>query len=230
MPSPPPPFNGLNVQRKYAILIDAGFIKRKLGTQQNPLDCARLVAFTDKLRMRPELADLCLHRIYYYDAEPLAITKPKPLTGGKGNWETLDFGTTPLHQSNMQLLDELKRQPYFAVRLGETQFRGWLVKPQKLDPKFKAKELKITSDDLMPNVQQKGVDMRIGLDISALTLKQHVDIIALVTGDSDFIPALKFARREGAQVILYTLGHSIRPDIYGHTDVCIEIAVDTLMA
>ena len=64
--------------------------------------------------------------------------------------------------------------------------------------------------------------MRIGLDIAALALKNHVDVIALVTGDSDFIPALKFARREGKQVFLYTLGHSIRHEMYAHTDICVE--------
>ena len=64
--------------------------------------------------------------------------------------------------------------------------------------------------------------MRIGLDIASLSLKDHVDVIVLVTGDSDFIPALKFARREGKQVILVTLGQGIRPEIYAHTDLCIE--------
>jgi uncharacterized LabA/DUF88 family protein len=211
------------MKRKYAILIDAGFIKRKLGTQQNPVTSAQIVAFTDTLQARPELKNYALHRIYYYDAEPLSTTKPKPLTGGKGSWETFNFAHTPLHQTNTQLLDELKRKPFFAVRLGETQFRGWLVKPQKLDAKNKSIELKVTSEDLIPNVQQKGVDMRIGLDISSLTLKHHVDVIVLVTGDSDFIPALKFARREGAQVFLYTLGHSVLPDVYSHTDMCIEL-------
>jgi uncharacterized LabA/DUF88 family protein len=210
------------MKRKFAILIDAGFLKRKLGSQQNPISSAQVVEFTNHLQKRPELSDLSLHRIYYYDAEPLNIVKTKPLTGGIGNGEKFNFGNTPLYHSNMHMLDELKRKPYFAVRLGETHFRGWLVKPQKLDVKAKALELEITKDDLIPNVQQKGVDMRIGLDISSLSLKNQVDVIALVTGDSDFIPALKFARREGKQVFLYTLGHSIRPEVYAHTDMCIE--------
>ena len=80
----------------------------------------------------------------------------------------------------------------------------------------------VQSADLKPSVMQKGVDLRIGLDIAALTLKQHVDIIVLVTGDSDFIPALKFARREGKQVFLYTLGHDVHPDLYTHADKCIK--------
>lgn len=61
--------------------------------------------------------------------------------------------------------------------------------------------------------------MRIGLDIASLTLKQHVEIIVLITGDSDFVPAMKFARREGAQLILVHLGHDVREDLLEHSDI-----------
>ena len=49
----------------------------------------------------------------------------------------------------------------------------------------------IAAADLVPNIQQKGVDMRLGLDIAALTLKAHVGAIVLVAGDSDFVPAIE---------------------------------------
>ena len=73
-----------------------------------------------------------------------------------------------------------------------------------------------------PNIRQKGVDMRIGLDIASLTLKKHVEVIVLVTADSDFVPAMKFARREGAQLILVTLGHGIRDGLREHADIVID--------
>lgn len=76
----------------------------------------------------------------------------------------------------------------------------------------------------MPNVHQKGVDMRVGLDIASLTLKKQVDVIVLVTGDSDFIPAMKFARREGAQLFLVTLGHNVVDEMREHAD--LELAFD----
>ena len=210
------------MQRKYAILIDAGFIKRKIGSIDTPLSATKVVEFTDKIKARVELKNLSLHRIFYYDAEPLTAKKPKPLTGGQSRWEIYDFSSTSIYQTNLQLLEDLKRQPFFAVRLGEVHFRGWSVKQHKLNPKEATTSIKLNSNDLVPNVQQKGVDMRIGLDIASLSLKDHVDVIVLVTGDSDFIPALKFARREGKQVILITLGQGIRPEIYAHTDLCIE--------
>ena len=62
--------------------------------------------------------------------------------------------------------------------------------------------------------------MRIGLDIATLSLKNHVDIIVLITGDSDFVPALKLARREGKQTILYCLGNAITDEVREHCDLC----------
>lgn len=48
----------------------------------------------------------------------------------------------------------------------------------------------------------KRVDMKIGLDVAWLASKGIVDRIILVTADTDFVPAMKFARREGVQVLL----------------------------
>ena len=47
------------------------------------------------------------------------------------------------------------------------------------------------------NLEQKGVDMRVGIDISSLSFKKQVDQIILIAGDSDFVPAAKQSRREG---------------------------------
>jgi uncharacterized LabA/DUF88 family protein len=64
--------------------------------------------------------------------------------------------------------------------------------------------------------------MRIGLDIASLTLKKHAQVIVLVTADSDFVPAMKFARREGAQLVLVTLGHGVREGLREHADIVID--------
>lgn len=216
------------MQRKYAILLDGGFLKRKLGSQKSPMSAQNVVDFTNKLQGRDEFKEMILHRIYYYDAEPLSTAKPKPLTGGQGKWTIYDFSKNPLYSSNKKLLDDLKKEAFFAVRLGEVQFRGWSLNQKKIKPENSQTNLQITESDLVPNIQQKGVDMRIGLDIASLSLKNHADIIALVAGDSDFIPALKFARREGKQIFLYTLGNSVLPEIYAHTDITIEKDVKSL--
>ena len=70
----------------------------------------------------------------------------------------------------------------------------------------------------IPALRQKGVDMRIGLDIASITLKQQANVIVLVSGDADFVPAAKFARREGVQFILDPLWQNISPDLFEHID------------
>lgn len=74
------------------------------------------------------------------------------------------------------------------------------------------------ADDIKPGFRQKGVDMRIGVDIATLTLKRHVDTIVLCTGDSDFVPAAKLARREGVEFLLDPLGQQIKDDLNEHID------------
>ena len=68
---------------------------------------------------------------------------------------------------------------------------------------------------------QKGVDIRIGLDIAWISLKRVVDAIVLVTGDSDFVAVMKFARKEGLKVILSPMGHSVRRELKAHADLII---------
>lgn len=43
-------------------------------------------------------------------------------------------------------------------------------------------------------------------------------IIILVTGDSDFVPAAKLARREGVEFLLDPLWQDIKADLYEHVD------------
>ncbi len=111
--------------------------------------------------------------------------------------------------------------PFVALRMGDLRFRGWTLNTHRL-PADQDK-LTITSNDLVPNVHQKGVDMRVGLDIASLTLKKHVEVIVLVTGDSDFVPAMKFARREGAQLFLVALGHKVVDEMREHADLFLDM-------
>ena len=202
--------------RSYAVLIDAGFLKRKRASRQRPLTAESVKQFVDELRSLPALEAFHLHRVYFYDAPPLQSTVQKPLSGGR-----IAFSDTPLAKNNLRLHRELQSVPFVAIRMGELRFRGWAVNTRQLaDDEH---ELLVTSDDLVPNVHQKGVDMRVGLDIASLTLKKQVDVIVLVTGDSDFVPAMKFARREGAQLFLLTLGHNVVREMLEHADLVLQM-------
>ncbi len=95
--------------------------------------------------------------------------------------------------------DDLPRKTLFAVRLGQLGFRGWSrVNWRKFDRE-------LTDADFKPNYEQKGVDMRMGLDIAAFSYEKMAERIILATGDMDFIPALKMARRAGIQTVLIRL-------------------------
>jgi uncharacterized LabA/DUF88 family protein len=78
----------------------------------------------------------------------------------------------------------LRSFPRFEVRLGRLQFQG-------------------TADDGHPIFQQKRVDLLLGLDIALLSGKQQITHVALVAGDSDFIPAIDVVKQEGVSVWLF---------------------------
>ena len=201
----------------YAILIDGAFLQRKLGTTGAPMTAADFRRFVARLRRHESLAGRELHRVYYYDAKAWAGVETKPLSGGE-----IDFAAHPVKTRNDALRREILRVPDVALRMGETRFEGWELRQRIL--KESGDKAEIRSDDLKPKIRQKGVDMRIGLDIASLTLKRQARIIVLVAADADFIPAMKFARREGARVYLVPL---VRPsdDLRAHADLVLELDI-----
>jgi len=75
-----------------------------------------------------------------------------------------------------------------------------------------------TPQDFELSIRQKGVDMKIGIDMASLSFKHQVDQIVLIAGDSDFVPASKLARREGVDVVLDPLEQSVKDDLFEHID------------
>ena len=104
-----------------------------------------------------------------------------------------------------------------AFRRGVLAFRGWKIKRNSLS-EIMGNKRAVEDRDLAPDLEQKRVDIKIGLDIAWLSSKNIIDRIVLVTGDADFIPAMKFARREGIQIVLITLGSSIKQEMKEHID------------
>lgn len=213
----------------YAILLDAGFVKRKLKlATKADVTAHDFDALVRSIRAHSTLADHRLHRVYFYDALPLAKAVDHPVSG-----EVIEYGATPVFHANVALLKEVAKLPNVALRQGELSHDGWMAKWKSLknSAKFDAGTgvLSLTCDDLKPVIRQKGVDMRIGMDIAALTLKKHVQIIVLVTADSDFIPAMKFARREGAQLYLFTLGHGTKEDMIANSDIVVDALAKSLL-
>jgi uncharacterized LabA/DUF88 family protein len=121
----------------------------------------------------------------------------------------------------LAFLDELRKRRKFALRLGTLSNQAcYNLRPEVtrklLNGTRKLDEL--TENDFVFVAQQKGVDMRVGVDIASLAYKKQVDQIILIAGDSDFVPAAKLARREGIDFILDPMWADIKPDLFEHID------------
>jgi uncharacterized LabA/DUF88 family protein len=108
-----------------------------------------------------------------------------------------------------------------AIRLGRLQDgRAWRLKARTLKEILNGTRAfsSLADADFDYEIRQKGADMKIGLDIASVSYKKQVDQIILVSGDADFIPAAKLARREGIDFILDPMWHPISDDLHEHID------------
>lgn len=216
---------------KCAILIDGGYLLKRLPTVRPGIkvDDAKDVAASIAQLVHSHLDALnktyllrnyfeLLYRVFYYDAKPYGAKGHTPIQS-----KPIDYSKTAQALFRKQLIGFLKEQPNVAVRLGEVlkdPERSWILKPnaQKNLLKGNLEVRELNDEDFSPALRQKGVDMRIGLDIASITLKRQADIIVLVSGDADFAPAAKLARREGVQFILDPLWQNISDDLSEHID------------
>ena len=204
-----------------AILVDGGFFIKRF----------RAIYGADAL-VAPEVAqflwDMCirhlyqgpekhdLYRILYYDCLPYDQKTHHPITK-----KFIDFGSSPVSKFRLELFEELKKKRKVALRLGQLEGgKNWVINPRTtkelLSGKRKADEIKPGQVTL--DLTQKRVDIKIGLDIASMTIKKQVDQIILVSGDSDFVPAAKMARREGIDFILDPMYNKIKPHLHEHID------------
>jgi uncharacterized LabA/DUF88 family protein len=202
------------VPEKLALMVDGGFLKKKLYQRNHHAPTVQeITAFCAAVMQKTPLAQTQLLRIYFYDAPPFEGTVTNPLSGAATN-----MSGTPQAVQNTQLLRSLELQPNFAVRRGVVSCQGWKLGSAALRS-LSQHPRAVTANDLVPDLKQKGVDMRIGLDIAWLATKRLVDAIALVTGDSDFIAAMKLARKEGLRIYLETMNHPVYVDLKVHADI-----------
>lgn len=158
-----------------------------------------------------------LYRIFYYDTKPLEMKGHNPITK-----KAVDFSKTKVANDQNALFDTIRSTPNMALRLGETvwQRRAWALKWEKLkqliNKKINIGDLQ--EDDVQPAIVQKGVDMRIGLDVALIAIKRLADLMIIITGDADVVPALKLARKEGMQVLLDPLDRKVNPSLSEHVD------------
>lgn len=204
-----------------AILVDGGFYRKRADT---------LYGYLSPKKRANELSAYChdhlldtkdshhLYRIFYYDCPPVEKKVYNPLTK-----EQIDLSKSDACKWMNDFLSILKAKRKFALRLGELSdtFASYTITPKatkKLLAKTKTVD-ELTYRDVQLYVgEQKGVDMKIGIDIASLAYKKLVDQIILISGDSDFVPAAKLARREGIDFVLDPMGIKIKDNLFEHID------------
>ncbi|OKL37611.1 NYN domain-containing protein [Domibacillus mangrovi] len=200
--------------KRVAIIVDGQFllhrIKDATGERRYP-DPEKVYTYMNSLIEKNEE----VYRIFFYQGEPSKQRTQKPFSK-----EWIEFKDSDTSTYNLNLFSTLSKQDLMAIRLGDTQFRGWKLKSdvQKrlMDDSF---EEEFKDHHFTLDFQQKGVDIKIGLDVAWLASKKLVDRIIMVTGDADFVPAMKFARREGLQVVLQKIGpRNINDTLEIHSD------------
>lgn len=215
---------------KTAIMVDGGFY-RKVGLpklvkkNETPEESAQeLISYCKrhltqyKAKSHDEESVYSeLYRIFYYDCPPLEKQIYHPL-----HKRSYNFAKTAWNKWMKRFLNELTKQRKVALRLGNLSDNDFNYNlkyestKKLLNGTLTIEDL--TDDDFTLSVVQKGVDMKIGVDIASLSYKKQVDQIVLIAGDSDFVPASKMARREGIDFILDSLGNPIKQDLFIHID------------
>ena len=207
---------------KTAILVDGGYYRRLVKDdweKYSPEESADALVGYCRRHLKEGSIDHELYRIFYYDCPPLNKQVYEPFSG-----KTYDLGKTEEFSRMTSFLSCLKKKRKVALRMGKLSGYG-INYTLTYDSVKKICNGSLTKDDLNQthfqlNTLQKGVDMKIGIDIASLAYKKQVDQVVLIAGDSDFVPVLKLARREGLDVILEPMGRrmSEEGDLFEHID------------
>ncbi len=144
-----------------------------------------------------------LFRTFYYDCDPYKGTVKLPVSGQERTYD------------NAGWLNILAAKDSFAVRRGVLKFRGFKPKNIPVQGKY------LSDSDFKPDFEQKGVDMRIGLDIATFAVSKVVHRIILISGDTDCVPAMKHGRIAGLQIVVVQFpGQRLSRELLWHADEC----------
>ncbi len=213
-------------QRTVAIFVDAGFFTRlytKIADPNMQVEPVRLakamwhywIKHVDRKNGEQ------LYRIYFYDCPPLSHKAHHPITN-----QLIDFSKSDITKYKNELHEALLHQPYVACRMGHlsSSDNEWgFIRKDKVHNFNKLIRGEVDPKDINPNnvslrPRQKGVDMKLGVDITSVVLKKLANKIVLISGDSDFVPAAKLARIEGAHFILDAMGRDVKGGLAEHID------------
>lgn len=202
-----------------AILVDGAFFFKRYrrcygwGANHSPA----VVAYNMYTMLMRHVANEELYRIFFYDSPPLAKKVHNPVSS-----RAIDFDKSEVAQFRRTFHLELAKKRKVALRLGSLSnpTNSWRLRPQRLKDLLSRKVTvdELTEDDVFYDIVQKGVDIKLGIDIAHLAYKRLVSRIVLVSGDSDFVAAAKLARREGIDIVLDPMWQRVSDSLFLHID------------
>ncbi|MBQ7654819.1 MAG: NYN domain-containing protein [Clostridia bacterium] len=208
---------------KVAIFVDGEFFLKRYcfltGKDSSEIDPKDVInVLYSMCNMHAARVKREIYRIFFYDCAPFQKKLFNPIS-----MKTVDFAKSDICKFRTKFHNLLKKSRKFALRLGKIAdnenerwtFRSGLIM-DLIHKKISIDQL--TPEDIHPNIRQKMVDMKIGIDIATLSLKHLVDTIILISGDGDFVPAAKLARREGIDFILDPMYKRVQSDLFEHID------------
>jgi uncharacterized LabA/DUF88 family protein len=221
-----------------AILIDGGLFFKRVGWKfpnldpHRPDDIALAVttlanyhlafrigpkALFDSLPQSklPPIETSELYRIFFYDCPPLSKKMHLPVSK-----TAVDLSKTATAVFRLAAHEQLRQARKVALRLGRLNDKvGWRLTDEAQTRLLHGQTGFDASDtDFELDVVQKGVDMRLGMDVASLAYKKQVNQIVLVAADADFVPAVKLARREGIDIVIDPMGAKPAADLIEHSD------------
>lgn len=204
-----------------AILIDGGYYRVRsmdLWGKKSAKDRASELYDYCMLHLSEPNEPRSLYRIFYYDCPPMSRSIKHPLTGAEK-----DFSSMPSTKWANEFHRQISEKDRVALRMGELaeSTAAYILKDEVLGALLSGtKEIsELVEADFRIDVKQKGVDMRIGLDVASLAYGRHVDQIILIAGDSDFLPVVKMGRKNGLDFILDPMKQKPKHSMIEHVDI-----------
>ncbi len=201
--------------KKITLLLQAGGNAKPSAQDQ----VAAVISECERIGTHTDFDGWELYRIFYYDAAPASYHLTNPISKIQTKLNKTD--TYTLAKTFQETLELKNNVALRHGRLAKRGHQGWKVTSRGMRELIQHKR-PIKAEDLQMDLQQKGVDLRIGLDIAKLALQQLVDSVVIASGDSDLLPALRFARREGLRTYLYAMGSGLSQELRTHSDIVID--------
>lgn len=206
--------------RRTAILVDGGYYRvRAKALWGNKYPAARAKEIYDYCMLHITQPDepRDLYRLFYYDCPGMTRDLEHPLTH-----ITTSFATGSGTLWAKDLFKELCKMRKVALRKGELleSQAHYILKDDILNDLLSGTRTlaSLSENDFSLEVKQKGVDMRIGLDVASICANHCANQIILIAGDTDFLPVAKMARRNGIDFILDPMKQYVKQSLIEHVD------------